>query len=74
VRVGPRIIARRYTYGLAAPCRPSGGADARDMATRIDRLHQERHAEAEKHRQEMDSLRATLEDARRPWWRRLTGW
>jgi hypothetical protein len=46
---------------------------ARDMATRIDRLHQERHAEAEKHRQEMDSLRAALEDARRPWWRRLIG-
>jgi hypothetical protein len=44
---------------------------ARDMATRIDRLHQERHAEAEKHRQEMDSLRAALEDARRPWLRRL---
>jgi hypothetical protein len=46
---------------------------ARDMATRIDRLHQERHAEAERHRQEMDSLRAALEDARRPWWRRLIG-
>lgn len=46
---------------------------ARDMATRIDRLHQERHAETEKYRQEMDSLRAALEDARRPWWRRLMG-
>jgi hypothetical protein len=46
---------------------------ARDMATRIDRLHQERHAEAERHRQEMDSLRAALEDARRSWWRRLIG-
>jgi hypothetical protein len=46
---------------------------AHDMANRIDRLHQERHAEAEKHRQEMDSLRAALEDARRPWWRRLIG-
>jgi hypothetical protein len=46
---------------------------ARDMATRIDRLHQERHAEAERHRQEMDSLRAALEDARRPWWHRLIG-
>jgi hypothetical protein len=46
---------------------------ARDMATRIDRLHQERHAEAERHRQEMDRLRAALEDARRPWWRRLIG-
>jgi hypothetical protein len=44
---------------------------ARDMATRIDRLHQERHAEAERHRQEMDSLRAALEDARRSWLRRL---
>jgi hypothetical protein len=44
---------------------------ARDMATRIDRLHQERHAEAEKHQQEMDGLRAALEDARRPWLRRL---
>jgi hypothetical protein len=44
---------------------------ARDMATRIDRLHQERHAEAEKHRQEMDGLRSALEDARRPWLRRL---
>ncbi|GEO43497.1 hypothetical protein SAE02_76450 [Skermanella aerolata] len=42
---------------------------ARDMATRIDRLHQERHAEAERHRQEVGSLRAALEDARRPWWR-----
>jgi DNA repair exonuclease SbcCD ATPase subunit len=46
---------------------------ARDIATRIDRLHQERHAEAERHRQEMDSLRTALEDARRPWWRRLMG-
>jgi hypothetical protein len=46
---------------------------ARDMATRVDRLHQERHAEAEKHRQELDGLRAALEDARRPWWRRLIG-
>jgi hypothetical protein len=44
---------------------------ARDMATRIDRLHQERHAEAERQRQEMDSLRGALEDARRPWLRRL---
>jgi chromosome segregation ATPase len=44
---------------------------ARDMATRIDRLHQERHAEAEGHRQEVDSLRGALEDARRPWLRRL---
>jgi hypothetical protein len=44
---------------------------ARDMATRIDRLHQERHAEVEKHRQEVDGLRAALEDARRPWLRRM---
>jgi hypothetical protein len=44
---------------------------ARDMATRIDCLHQERHAEAERHRQEVDSLRGALEDTRRPWLRRL---
>jgi predicted RNase H-like nuclease (RuvC/YqgF family) len=61
-----RLTAERLQGELETECQ-----HARDMATRIDRLHQERHAEAEGHRQEVDSLRGALEDARRPWLRRL---
>jgi chromosome segregation ATPase len=41
----------------------------KDMADRVDRLHRE-HATGQ---MELGRLRAELEQARRPWWRRLIG-
>jgi outer membrane murein-binding lipoprotein Lpp len=38
----------------------------KDLTDRLDQLHQDRQAD-------IDRLRTALEDARRPWWRRLTG-
>jgi hypothetical protein len=38
----------------------------KDLTDKLDQLHRDRQVD-------IDRLRAALEDARRPWWRRLMG-
>jgi hypothetical protein len=50
------------------------GADLSDqvkaLAVRLDRLHHDRHADIERHRQEIAALQTELQQASRPWWQR----
>ena len=47
--------------------------ERRDIAADLARAKADLTAAEDEHRREVEQLRAALEDARRPWWRRLMG-